>query len=86
MSYAFPPDLAALVDRQMKVGGYQSQDEVLRAALAALEDSHKDSAVGDPAVVAAVRRSIAEFKAGLGVPFEEFDAQFRAQHGYTEDE
>lgn len=85
MSYAFPPDLAELVDRQMKLGGYQSQDEVLRAAMYALEENKLDIAEPDPLVVAAIERSVQQLKAGLGRTFEDFDAEFRAQHGIAED-
>lgn len=38
MSYAFPPDIAALVQQQMVAGRYRSEDDLLRDALERLTE------------------------------------------------
>ncbi len=37
MYYAFPPDVESQVQQQLATGSYRSEDDVLRAAMAALE-------------------------------------------------
>ena len=66
--YEFPPDVRLLVDASMVRGGYQSEDDVLRHALRALQAEDED--------VAAVREAIAEWQDGdAGIAIDEvFDA------------
>jgi putative addiction module CopG family antidote len=71
MAYQFPPDVQQLVAEQLTLGGYQSEDDVLRDALRALSEEHQD--------LIAVREAIAEWKAGdQGVPLDEAFERIRA--------
>ena len=78
MPYQFPPDVDRLVRDQMTAGGYTSEDELLRAALRALDERNHALVEEDPEVVHGVRRGLDQMKQGLGRPFEDFDAEFRA--------
>ncbi len=80
MSYQFPPDVEKLFREQMVAGEYQSEDDLLRDALKALEEHRHMVIYDDPAVLAGIERGLAEMKQGLGRPFEGFDAEFRATH------
>lgn len=72
MSYPFPPDVGQRVNNQLAKGSYQSEDEVLRAAMAALEREHDD--------LAAISAGIEDVKAGRYRPFSEIDIEFRKRH------
>ncbi|MBX9787687.1 MAG: hypothetical protein K2Y37_02125 [Pirellulales bacterium] len=79
MTYPFPPDVQQLVREQMALGSFSSEDELLRAALHALEEQRQAIVYDDPETLAGIRRGLEEMKAGLGRPFEEFDAEFHAK-------
>lgn len=72
MSYPFPPDVGQRVNSQLAKGTYQSEDEVLRAAMTALEREHDD--------LASISAGIEDVKAGRYRPFAEIDAEFRKKH------
>ena len=78
MTYPFPPDVQQLVREQMALGSFSSEDELLRAALHALEEQRQAVVYYDPETLVGTGRGLDEMKAGLGRPFEEFDAKFRA--------
>jgi Arc/MetJ-type ribon-helix-helix transcriptional regulator len=85
MAYQFPPDVEKLVKEQMAIGDYRSEDDLLRHALRSLE-GHRNMVVYDePEVLAGIQRGLDEVKQGLGRPFEEFDAEFRAKHKILRD-
>ncbi len=73
MAYQFPPD----VREQMASGEYQSEDDLLRDALMALEDHRWVVGEDDPEVLAGIERGLDQMRRGLGRPFEEFDAELR---------
>jgi Arc/MetJ-type ribon-helix-helix transcriptional regulator len=75
MSYPFPPDVRELVRRAMTVGGFQSEDELLRDALGAWQRQQDD--------MAAIREGIAEMEAGQTRPFEDFAKEFYQARGLT---
>jgi Arc/MetJ-type ribon-helix-helix transcriptional regulator len=74
MRYAIPSDVEAQIDRLIESGSFNSSDDVLRAALAALNRQQDD--------VAAIREGIADLDAGRCVSFEEFDAEMRRKYDF----
>lgn len=68
-----PADLQSLVSREMSHGGYQSTDDLLRDALHYWAE-HRDA-------IRALDQAVAELDAGLGIPLEQFDREFRKQNG-----
>ena len=42
MAYQFPPDVEELIKRHMESGAYSSEDEILRDAIAALDQLELD--------------------------------------------
>ena len=67
MAYQFPPDVEKLVREQMTAGGYASEDDVLRDALAALGQfahSREDADEEFRLTVAAVKQGVADMEAG----------------------
>jgi antitoxin ParD1/3/4 len=85
MAYQFPPDVEKLLQEQMAVGDYRSEDDVLRDALKALYERRRAVLEEDPAVVEGIRRGLADMKAGRSRPFEEFNAEFRAKRNIPRD-
>ena len=72
MNYVFPPDVESRVKRQLAAGSYHSEDDVLRAAMTALEHEHDD--------LEAIQSGIVDMEAGRFRPFSEIDAAFRLKH------
>ena len=72
MNYAFPPDVDSRVKRQLATGSYHSEDDVLRAAMTALEHEHDD--------FDAIQSGLDDVEAGRFRPFSEIDAEFRLKH------
>ena len=72
MNHVFPPDVDSRVKRQLATGSYCSEDDVLRAAMAALEHEHDD--------LEAIQSGIDDMDAGRFRPFSEIDAEFRLKH------
>jgi Arc/MetJ-type ribon-helix-helix transcriptional regulator len=80
MSYAFPPDVARLVQEQMATGSYSSEDDVLRVALTVLGQCapiEDEDAKEFRETVAAVQESIADMEAGRMRPIEELIEEAR---------
>ncbi len=73
MSYPFPADVSELVQTQMALGGYTSEDDVLRDALLALAQRLE--------VLSDVRAGLAELEAGSGRPLDEVNADLRRKYG-----
>ncbi len=69
MSYPFPADVTELVQTQMALGGYASEDEVLREAFLALAERQE--------VLSDIRAGLAELEAGGGRPLSDVDAELR---------
>ncbi len=72
MPYAFPTDVSSRVRKQLEDGLFQTEDEVLRAAMSALEREHDDHA--------AIQAGIDDMEAGRFRSFIEIDAEFRRKH------
>ena len=72
MSYSLPPDLTSLVQQKVATGSYASEEDVLRAALSAL-DEHEET-------VAAIEQGYADFQAGDYQPLEDSDQEFRQRN------
>jgi Arc/MetJ-type ribon-helix-helix transcriptional regulator len=75
MSYPFPPDLQQLVHDAMSTGGFQSEDELLRNALAAWKDRFDDQAL---------RRSIEQMEVGEMRPFQDALRDICERHGLAQ--
>lgn len=56
MTYPFPPDLQQMVSARLAQGAYQSEDDVLRSALEALEEREED--------LLAIQAAVDEWRAG----------------------
>jgi predicted transcriptional regulator len=76
-SYPFPPDVRQMVHHAMAAGGFQSEDEVLRDALAKWQVRDDD--------LAAIRRGIADLEAGRMMPFEDAVREFDRKHGLSDE-
>jgi putative addiction module CopG family antidote len=77
MSISLTPDLHRLVQEKLAAGSYGSEEEVLQAALQALDAQEQ--------TLAAIAEGYADFEAGRIRSFEEADAEFRSRHGLAED-
>jgi putative addiction module CopG family antidote len=75
MSYQIPADVSGLIQAQLASGTFRNQDDVLRAALQALERQTAD--------LAAIRAGIDDMEAGRHRPLEEFDREIRAKYGFS---
>jgi len=74
MAYQFPPNVEKLVKEQMAVGGYASEDDLLRDALDALQQfAHSRQQVEGEyrEAVAAVRVGVSDMKAGRMRPLRD---------------
>ena len=72
MPYPFPPDVSLRVKSQLARGVYQTEDDVLRAAMTALEREHEN--------FAAIQAGIDDMEAGRYRSFAQIDAEFRKKH------
>ncbi|QDU39704.1 hypothetical protein Mal4_40500 [Maioricimonas rarisocia] len=64
MSYPIPPDVQLSIDAQLASGRYSTPEEVLRAALRALEEEEEDRV--------AVQAAVDEWRAGdEGTPLKD---------------
>ncbi|MBS0262869.1 MAG: hypothetical protein JSS02_13025 [Planctomycetes bacterium] len=81
MQYNFPPDLAQLVKDQMVAGEYPSEDDLLRDALRTLDEKRHTALDEDSLVIEGIRRGLSDMKTGHSLSLDEFDRQFRADHG-----
>jgi len=80
MAYAFPPDVSKLVQEQMARGGYASEDDLLRDALAALSQFQwTDAELTEEfqQTVEAVREGLDDFAAGRSIPLRELIQKHR---------
>ncbi len=72
MSLTIPADLQQRVSALLGTGRYASEEEILRAAVAALEDQNAD--------FAAIQSGITDWEKGRSRPFAAFDAAFRQRN------
>ena len=72
MSFTLPPDLQSILQKHLTLGGYASEEDVLRDALHALDHQR--------AVLQDIEVGLADLEAGRGQPLEEVDAKLRARY------
>jgi Arc/MetJ-type ribon-helix-helix transcriptional regulator len=72
MSPTIPPDVLERMSALLGTGRYSSEEEVLRAAIAALEEQNAD--------LSAIQAGINDMESGRCRPFADFDAEFRKRH------
>jgi putative addiction module CopG family antidote len=73
MRITLTPELDRLVQERVASGAYASEEEVLRAALAALDAEEQ--------ILAAISEGYADFEAGRCRSFSEANSDFRERHG-----
>ena len=76
MPYAFPPDVSQRIHTHLERGNFQTEDDVLRAAITALERESDD--------LAAIQAGIDDAEAGRFRPFTEIDTEFRRKHNLAD--
>jgi len=72
MSLVIPADIQQRVNALLETGRYASEEEILRAAVAALEEQNAD--------LAAIQSGINDMENGRYRPFADFDAGFRERN------
>lgn len=72
MSLVIPVDVQDRVNALLGTGRYASGEEILREAVAALEERNAD--------LAAIQGGIADMENGRYRPFADFDAEFRERN------
>ena len=72
MSLTIPADVQDRVNAILKTGLHASEEEILRAAVAALEERDAD--------LAAIQAGIDSLENGRARPFADFDAEFRKRN------
>jgi Arc/MetJ-type ribon-helix-helix transcriptional regulator len=72
MSLIIPADVRERMHALLGTGLYASEEDILRAAVAALEEQNAD--------LAAIQSGINDMENGRYRPLAEFDAEFRAQN------
>jgi Arc/MetJ-type ribon-helix-helix transcriptional regulator len=77
MSLIVPVDVQERVNALLGTGRYASEEEILRAAVAALEEQNAD--------MAAIQGGISDMENGRYRPFADFDADFRARNQIEND-
>jgi len=73
MPYDFPQDIQERIEAHLAAGHYGSEDEVLRHAMAALEERSAD--------LAAIEAGMRDEQAGRMTPLAEVDDAMRAKYG-----
>ena len=71
MSYAFPPAIQQLINQNMAMGAYSSEDELLQAALHVLSDYN--------ATIVDIREGMGDHDQGHGEPLSTAMADIRRQ-------
>jgi predicted transcriptional regulator len=77
MAYQIPSDLVQRTKTFLAMGAFATEDDVLRAALEALERQQQD--------LAAIAEGVADMEAGRYRTFSEIDTEFRAKHRIPRD-
>ncbi len=77
MSLMVPADLQQRVNALLETGRYASEEEILRAAVAALEEQNAD--------LTAIQGGINDMENGRYRPFAAFDAEFRQRNQIEND-
>jgi Arc/MetJ-type ribon-helix-helix transcriptional regulator len=75
MAHQFSSDVDRLIRERMVAGGYRSEDDLLRDALAALAERADD--------LAAIEAGIDDLNAGRTIPLAAVDAKIRTDLGFS---
>ena len=78
MSIVIPQDVQQRVTALLGTGRYASEEELLRAALMALEEQNDE--------LAAIQSSIKDMESGRYRVFADFDSEFRQRNQIENDE
>jgi Arc/MetJ-type ribon-helix-helix transcriptional regulator len=85
MVHPLPPDIEELIKEQMAAGAYDSEADLIRDALQALDERKSAIIEEDPLVVEGIGRGLADLKQGRFQALDQFDAEFRARHNIPHD-
>ena len=77
MSRKLSSDTERMIAEELRLGGFQSEDDVVQTALRALAERH--------AIVAAIDDALDDMEAVRMQPREEFDREFRERNGIPSD-
>lgn len=77
MSLTIPADIQSRVNAPLGTGRYASQEDILRAAVSALEEQNAD--------LAAIQCGIDDMENGRYRPFGAFDVEFRQRNQIEND-
>jgi putative addiction module CopG family antidote len=77
MGISLTPELERLVQVKVALGFYRTEEEVLQAALQALDAQEQ--------TLAAIAEGYSDFQAGRYRSFDEADAEFRERHKLPQD-
>jgi Arc/MetJ-type ribon-helix-helix transcriptional regulator len=77
MSQIIPADVQERVNALLGTGRYASEEEILRAAVAVLEERNAD--------LGAIQAGIEDMENGRYRPFADFDAEFRQRNQLEND-
>ena len=77
MSLIIPADVQKRVNALLRTGRYASEEEILRAAVAALEEQNAD--------LTAIQAGIKDMENGRYRPFADFNAEFRERNQIEND-
>ena len=78
MSNTLPPDIEALIKARMSVGDYETEADLGRDAIQALDAQNAD--------VAAIQAGINDMEAGRMRPLEDVANDIRTKHGWVSDQ
>jgi predicted transcriptional regulator len=78
MSNTLPPDIEALIKARMSVGDYDTEAELLRDALSALDAQNAD--------LVAIQAGIDDMEAGRMRPLDDVANDIRQKHGWVSDQ
>jgi predicted transcriptional regulator len=73
MTITLSEETQMLLEDRMRIAGYQSADEAVRALLQAAADVEEDRS---PETLEAIRRGMADAEAGRTRPWEDFEKQW----------
>lgn len=76
MDHDFPPDLQRQLQEQMELGQYDSEADLIRAALQALHTQNED--------MAAIQDGLDDLNAGRVRPLREVASEIRERHGWSQ--
>lgn len=83
MSYPIPPDVERAIEERLELGMYDSAEDVLRAALEALEQAEREAVADLEAIGRELAMGLDELRRGEGIPRDDAVERMR---GWREEE